>query len=357
MRTSRDSTDQATPIGGWTAGDARRFPDRIYRYRMLGMGLGGLCIAAVLYEQQASTAHWAAAVFTCLLWPHLAWWLARRNADPFRSELRNLLLDSAQAGLWVSLLHFNLLPSVLLLTLVTVDKISTGVPRLWLWSMPAVAAGVLLGGLSTGFAFEPESSMTVVLASLPMLLIHTLAVSLGSSRLVQRIREKNRQLDALSRIDGLTGLDARRHWQHNVAAALRRHQAEGTPATPLMLDIDHFKATNDRHGHSTGDTLLQQVALIVRSHLRAGDAAGRYGGDEFGVVLAGADLVQAQAWAESVLAEVRRSARSGPGGGTCTISIGLAVVAPDHLEPAHWIDAADAALYRAKGSGRDCVSA
>ncbi len=362
MTTARNSsapstTDHGASTAGWAGDEARRFPGRIYRYRVLGMGLGGACIAAVLHEQQPGPAYWTAAVFTCLLWPHLAWWLARRSGNPFRAELRNLLLDSAQAGLWVSLMHFNLLPSVLLLTLVTVDKISTGVPRLWLWSLPAVAGGVLAGGLWTGFAFAPESSMTVVLASLPMLLIHTLAVSLAGSRLVHRIRDKNRQLDALSRIDALTGLDGRRHWQQSVTTALRAHHLGGTPAALLMLDIDHFKATNDRHGHSAGDLLLRQVADILRDRLRAGDNAGRYGGDEFGVVLAGADLAQAHAWAESILRDVRRSVSTGiEDGDRCSISIGLAMVDPLHAEPAQWIDAADAALYRAKRSGRDCVS-
>src|SRR5690606_31394614 len=181
-----------------------RFSRQVHRFRILGMGLGALCIAAVLYENQAPVPVWILCAFTGLAWPHLAFALAHRSADPVRAEVRNLLLDSALVGLWVPLMHFNLLPSVLLLTLVTVDKISTGIPRLWLKSLPGMVAGFLTGGLLTGFQLQLETSMTVILASLPVLLIHTIAVAVGNSRLIHRIRHKNRQLDALSRVDMLS---------------------------------------------------------------------------------------------------------------------------------------------------------
>lgn len=146
------------------------------------MGLGALSIAAVLYEDPAPAAHWALCVLMGLAWPHIALALARRSADPYRAEVRNLLADSALVGLWVPLLHFNLLPSVLLLTLVTVDRISTGIPRLWRRSLPGMLAGLIAGDLLTGFEARPDTSMPVILASLPVLLIHTIAVALGSGR-------------------------------------------------------------------------------------------------------------------------------------------------------------------------------
>src|SRR5690606_34299143 len=97
-------------------------------------------------------------------WPALAHAIARRSRDPYRAELRNLLVDSAIAGAWVPLLHFNLLPSVLLLTLTTVDKISSGVPRLWLRSLPGMGLALLASGLATGFAWAPSTSIAVMLA-------------------------------------------------------------------------------------------------------------------------------------------------------------------------------------------------
>ena len=98
---------------------------------MLGMGLAALPIGMVLLENQAGAGHWGFLLFTTILWPQLALWLALRHREPFRGEIRNLLLDSILAGMWVPLMAFNLLTSVMLVTLATVDKISTGIDRLW----------------------------------------------------------------------------------------------------------------------------------------------------------------------------------------------------------------------------------
>ena len=334
-----------------------RLPQRTFVFRLLGMGLGGLCIAAVLRETGASAATWALCGFTALLWPHLALWTARRSAKPYRAELRNLLLDSAQAGVWVAMMQFNLLPSVLLFTLVTVDKISTGIPRLWLWSLPAFAVGVLCGGIATGFALRLETSLPVMLVSLPMLVIHTIAVSLASNRMVQQIRRKNRQLDELSRTDSLTGLHVRRHWQSLAGRALRLRKEEGVPATLLLLDIDHFKASNDRHGHSVGDEVLRAVAGAIRSNVREIDDVGRYGGDEFGVVLPATLPADATRVAETIQRDIRRIGLEALPAERISASIGIAPARDGHASLEQWIDEADAALYRAKRGGRDRIEA
>ena len=150
-------------------------------------------------------ASWAWVLASCFAWPHAAYWLARRSADPFQAELRNLMFDSIIAGLWAPLLHFNALPSVLLMSMATADKVNSGIRGLWLRSLPAMALGLVGAGLLTGFAFEPETTMPVVLACLPIMVIHTLAVSLNSFMLVRRVQLQNRQLDELSRVDVLTG--------------------------------------------------------------------------------------------------------------------------------------------------------
>ncbi len=330
-----------------------RFPQRTFVFRLLGMGLGALCIASVLHENGAPLPVWAFCAFTGLLWPHVAFFVARRSASPYRAEMRNLLADSAIAGAWVGLMQFNLLPSVLLFTLVTVDKISTGIPRLWLWSLPTFAVALLCGAAVTGFGFQPATSMAVLLASLPMLLIHTIAVSLASNRLVHKIREKNRQLDELSRTDSLTGLAVRRHWHELATDALYRHHRDGEAATLLILDIDHFKVANDHHGHSVGDEVLRTVADTVREHLREGDHAGRYGGDEFGIVLTRLDSLAAQATADRLLRAIRGIILANAPGTHITASIGMAEAETRHIALEQWIEAADAALYRAKHAGRD----
>ena len=97
----------------------QRLPRRIHRLRTLGMGLAALPTGMVLLENQAGAGHWVFLFFTTVLWPQLALWLALRHPEPFRGEIRNLLVDSILAGMWVPLMAFNLLPSVMLVTLMT----------------------------------------------------------------------------------------------------------------------------------------------------------------------------------------------------------------------------------------------
>jgi diguanylate cyclase len=350
---------KATAVATGRGNGMPRGPDRLpwltFRFRLLGMGLGGLCIGAVLREDGASVPVWCLLAFTALLWPHVALQIARRSTSPYRAERRNLLLDSAQAGFWVAMMQFNLLPSVLLFTLVTVDKISTGIPRLWLWSLPAFATGLLGGAIATGFSVRLETSMTELLFSLPVLTIHTIGVALAVSHMGQQIREKNRQLDELSRTDSLTGLHVRRHWLTLADRALREHREQGIPTTLLLLDIDHFKVANDRHGHSQGDEVLRTVAAAIRATVGESGAAGRYGGDEFGLLLPGMTPAQAHALAESLLEAIRQASIASLPGARLTASIGMAAARATHASVEQWIDEADAALYRAKDAGRDRI--
>ncbi len=335
--------------------DLARLPRAVYRLRVLGMALGGLCIAAVLHENGASWPAWLALAFTGLAWPQLALFLAMRSGKPYRTEVRNLLFDSVLAGMWVPLMQFNLLPSVLLITLTTVDKISTGIPRLWLWSLPGMVLAGLATAALTGLRFQPETSLAVMVACLPMLLIHTIAVSLSGSRLIRRVRRQNRQLDALSRIDGLTGLHGRRHWQEQAEETLRQVRVQGTPATLLMIDIDRFKSINDQYGHAAGDEMLRAVADVIRDSLRDTDPSGRYGGDEFAVVMRDAGMAEALATAERIRRGVERLHPDPAAERTVTVSIGLAEADGRHAALREWIEAADGALYRAKSAGRNRV--
>lgn len=335
------------------AGEFKHLHRRVYRLRVLGMALAALCIAAVLHENQASLWVWGLLLFTGLLWPQLALWLSARSTDPYRTELRNLLFDSALAGAWVPLMEFNLLPSVLILTLATVDKISTGVPRLWLVSLLGMAAGLLLAAWATGFAHRPITSMPVMLACLPMLLIHSIAVSQASYRLVRKVRQQNHLLNELSRLDMLTGLNSRGYWQQQAERSLQHHRDTGEPATLMMIDIDHFKSINDAHGHAVGDEILSAVASVIRDSIRHIDSAGRFGGDEFGLVLLGSGLRDSGIVAERIRQGVETIAPSTPGL-RCTVSIGMAE-AENNRELRDWMEAADTALYRAKSEGRNCV--
>src|SRR5690606_27244383 len=149
--------------------DLHLLPRRVYRFRMLGMGLGAPPIALVLQELGAPMWTWAWLLVTCLVWPQVAYVIARRSASPFDAELRNLMADSMIAGLWAPLMLFTALPSALLVTVATSDKINSGIRGLWLRSLPGMFLAVLVGGLLTGFAFRPETSLPVLLACLPIM--------------------------------------------------------------------------------------------------------------------------------------------------------------------------------------------
>lgn len=328
-------------------------PARVYRYRVLGMALGALAMAVVLWELRAGPLRWALCAFTGLLWPQLAYVLARRSPDPFRVEQRNLLVDSAIAAFWVPLLHFNLLPSVLLLALSAADKVNSDVPGLFRRTVPVVLGALLLGGLCTGFAFAPASSTAVILACLPMLLIHTTMVSLTRRKLVQKVLEKNQELDLLGRVDRVTGLSLRGYWERDAATALHDVHALGRPTALLLIDVDGFKRVNDHNGHVAGDALLRAAGATLSAMLRPGDFAGRYGGDEFAVVCPATSLEEAARLGEAYRVAVERIELPEAPGQVLSVSIGIAQASPNHSRIEQWIHAADAALYEAKRRGRN----
>ena len=320
------------------------------------MGLGGLAVASVLHEQQAGWIDWALMAATCLVWPHAAFRIAARSRDRFRAEQRNLLVDSMIAGMWVPLMHFNLLPAVALTTVTTFDKLSTGIRRLWLYSLPAMFGAGLLAWLLTWPTPQLQSSFTVVLCTLPLLVVHTLSSSISSYRLIRTVSRQNHQLEELRRTDTQTGLGSRDHWQERADAALRRFHSEGRPACLLMIDIDRFKSINDTFGHTLGDEVIAAVGRIVGACVRSGDSAGRYGGDEFAVICADAGIEEARHVAERIRAGVEDLHLQGLPRLRFTASIGLAVAKPRHAALRDWMNDADAALYQAKSDGRNQVS-
>ena len=171
----------------------------------------------------------------------------------------------------------------------------------------------------------------------------------------------NQRLQNLARTDALTGLPNRRHFDELQTIEMRRTRREKMPLALLICDVDFFKAYNDRLGHVAGDECLQAVAHALQAGLiRAGDMVARIGGEEFAVLLPGADLEGATRVAERLRAKVQDCAIAHPqsaAASVVTVSIGLAV---GHPEAPMEFDAlyhlADEALYRAKEAGRNRVA-
>ncbi|MEU4442266.1 GGDEF domain-containing protein [Actinosynnema sp. NPDC050801] len=171
------------------------------------------------------------------------------------------------------------------------------------------------------------------------------------------------QLELAARTDTKTGLLNAEAWHLQATLELRRtrQQPPGARVGLFMIDVDHFKDINDTHGHQTGDLVLRRIAAALESAVRRGDAVGRFGGEEFAVLLPGVEHEEAVAIAERMRSEVHRVLVDDGDGGTVaglTVSIGIAVwpeVAEDTVEGL--LAAADAALYDAKRLGRDQVQA
>jgi diguanylate cyclase (GGDEF)-like protein len=162
--------------------------------------------------------------------------------------------------------------------------------------------------------------------------------------------------ESLSRSDPLTGLANRRQLDQDLELEVERAGRYHRPMSFLMIDIDHFKAVNDTFGHSLGDTVLREVADLLRDHMRSGDTAYRYGGEEFAVLARETDVAGGQAVAERLRRAIQeRYSAVTDGDLSVTISVGLAGISAESESATDLMAAADEALYAAKRAGRNRV--
>ena len=230
-----------------------------------------------------------------------------------------------------------------------------------LLALPLWLAAVAIGARGLRALLEPASvlaEMTVdsglnvgsafayVLLSLAF---HATLMVLVVTRLVA-------DLQRLSSRDGLTGLLNRRALEAALVAQFQRSRRSGEPFCVLMLDVDHFKDINDRHGHAVGDLALKHLSALLLAHMREVDRLARFGGEEFLVLLPGLALGDALPVAER-LRSVVAAAPMPLTGLTITLSVSIGMAewggAPD--EPSRLLVRADAAMYQAKQHGRDRV--
>lgn len=191
--------------------------------------------------------------------------------------------------------------------------------------------------------------------------VHQLVLNQKTQRQLElrnaELDELNSKLRVLAIHDQLTGLYNRRYMLEQLERQREQFERHGSACSLVLFDIDHFKDINDTHGHAVGDEVLVAFSRRVEGLLRMGDSLGRYGGEEFLLLLPMTGLAPATQLAErvrSALADTPLIEHGGPI--TVTASFGLAQLLPGE-NIAAWLQRADQALYRAKDSGRNCVMA
>jgi diguanylate cyclase (GGDEF)-like protein len=171
---------------------------------------------------------------------------------------------------------------------------------------------------------------------------------------VTALKQVERQLIELARIDSLTGLPNRRRFEEKLREAMARSRRDGRAMALMVLDIDHFKAINDTHGHGIGDAVLKQFASRLNDSVRATDTVARLAGDEFVIILEGLSLrEEAERVARKIGTTLRPSFVLGQIIIPVSSSIGIAFLHGEPVSADNLIAKADDALYEAKRAGRN----
>ncbi|KQP13780.1 GGDEF domain-containing protein [Pseudorhodoferax sp. Leaf267] len=182
-----------------------------------------------------------------------------------------------------------------------------------------------------------------------------LLLAMGASVHLGAVVRGEKMLLDLADTDPLTGLVNRRHWVEAAQQAQRRLREERLPFSVLLADVDHFKSINDRYGHAAGDEVLRAISQVLRKALRGVDTIGRWGGEEFAVLLSGADEGDASRVAEALRSQIA-AMELRVGGQVVALSMTLGAAQAQHGEPVlAVVQRADVALYRGKAAGRNRV--
>jgi diguanylate cyclase (GGDEF)-like protein len=169
-----------------------------------------------------------------------------------------------------------------------------------------------------------------------------------------QLKAANEQLKELSQTDGLTQLHNRRHWQLCMEKEFERHSRYGDTSSLVMIDIDNFKQVNDKYGHPAGDKVIQHIAYLLKQSLRETDCAGRYGGEEFAVVLSKTTAEEALHFTERLRKRIEESEVTFENRLIkVTVSLGINDLSSTFENSSGWLSGADQALYTAKQEGRN----
>lgn len=339
-----------------------RFVKRVYPARTLGLGLGCLAIATALWPSHVSPLLWVILVYNSFIWPHLAYFIASHSVNPYRFERLHLLGDTAMGGFWVVAMGFNPLASSVITMMLWMNNVGAGGVSFLLKGFLSTLAGVGFGLLIFGFHWYPATSDKLVYASIPMLILYPILIGSITYNLSMQLHKQKELLKHISRTDALTGIFNRGYWEARAREEIARVRRNHNSLSLILIDIDNFKHVNDTYGHIMGDHVLQQLAQYLQWNLRETELLGRYGGEEFAIILPDADSNAAWQMGERLREYIQQSEFQDPADPShtrlhCTISIGVAAFSDGDGDFSSWVRAADSALYQAKGMGRNkCIS-
>jgi diguanylate cyclase (GGDEF)-like protein len=301
-------------------------------------------------------------------------WAQRPGVDPAAGMRAQWAVLLATAALWGGLSAWVLLDPAFAAAK-TLTMLATAALSMAFAQIFAVNRRIAL--LGTGLLFLPM--LGIVLAQMldpgvGMVLLLNLAYLVavigrshreyeGKLTLDQELREQRDRFARQSRTDALTGLANRGHFQQGLEESIAAARADGSAVAVafLIADLDHFKSINDRYGHAAGDRCLREVAALLRDCFADGDAlVARLGGEEFGVLVAGAGVARIGELAEAFRRRLEHAPVGLPDGSQfeVTVSVGLAhFTAQVHRDGDALYQAADEALYRAKKAGRNRIEA
>jgi len=263
-----------------------------------------------------------------------------------------------------AVIHYTITASLYLWTAWSLYRYARGTLMLRfpvLMTLPLLVAGLNAGGRALRTALKPDALATEIAANSTLnvgtalavvaviAMLHATLMALVVARLIKELQWRARH-------DGLTGLLNRRAMQETIEQQLTRSRRVGDTFAVVMLDIDHFKAINDHHGHAAGDQALKHTAALLQTCVREVDRVGRFGGEEFVVLLPGLDLSQAAETAEVLRARLAAQRMERDGGSlSMSASFGVAEWSGPSEEPSRLLMRADQALYQAKRAGRNRV--
>lgn len=336
-------------------GKGRSFAKRIYWARSLGVGIGFFSVAATMYPLHPPAWVWVVMLCNAIIWPPIALWLATSARQPYSAERRNILADSLAGGFWAGAMGFNPLPTVTVLAMMAMHNLAAGGKRLFMLGSVAQFAGALLAFLLFREPFVSFSTPMQIYACLPVLVLYPMFVGYMSYGVAVKLSEHKHILSKLSRTDSLTGLINHGSWKDLLQLEFNKSQLLSRQTSIALIDIDHFKAINDTQGHIVGDSVLKRLSTALLSSLRDSDLAGRYGGDEFCVILPNTSATLAWELMEQLRRDVHNLKDPLLPHLQLSLSIGISTYSQHLTDAAMWLNEADKALYIAKTTGRNRV--